>query len=114
MGLFKERKRRRGRSQIFTNRKTSKKGVAGLLLGIVSLGFLIALFCISFQNRGEGALSLGIWGALGFLFALVALALSVESRKEEGSYQEIPLASLLVSGLAGIIWLILYVMGLFL
>lgn len=95
----------------FTEKTHSVKGIAGLLLAVLSIVGGIAMTVISFSSDGNGTVYLGSGGILAMFCALAALVLSIGSMKEEKSYRVFPIAATIFSVLALAGWIGVYVMG---
>lgn len=96
----------------FTERTHSGKGIAGLVLSLLSLAGGVALVAFSFSQRGQAAGSfLGSAGMLLFLAAVVAFGLSISGLREDQKYRTFPALSLFFSLVALVAWSGVYVVG---
>ena len=95
----------------FTERTHSRKGIAGLILALLSLGGGIALVEVSYLSAGNGNVYLGSAGVLAFLIALTAFGLAGVSLREEDKYRIFPVLALVVSLVAMAAWGSVYVYG---
>ena len=103
--------KRRRRNYKFTEKTQSKRGVCALLLALLSIGVLIGVISISYQNRGAGSLYLGSAGVASMLLAVLSFGLALRSLWEENSYKLFPVLSTFVSFLVTGAWVALYVVG---
>ena len=107
---FGGRKRRRGNYK-FTEKKQSKRGIAGFFIAAVSIGIFAYVIWNSYSHEGAGSMYLGSAGVSSMLLAMVAVALSVMSLKEENSFKLFPYLGTFCSVLALGTWIALYIMG---
>lgn len=105
------RTRRRRRDYKFTEKKQSKRGIAALILALLSLAVFAAVIVNSYWNRGNGSMYLGSAGVASMLLGLVALVLAIKSLREENSFKLFPYAATVSSFLAAGVWITLYVAG---
>lgn len=105
------KKRHRTNHHKFRGKHLSKRGIAGLLLAVLSLALGIGMVAVSFLHQGSSSVYLGSGGVLSMLLALTAFILAVGSLREENSYKGIPVAASLMSGLALCSWIGVYVLG---
>lgn len=95
----------------FTERTHSGKGIAGLVLSLLSLAGGVALVAFSFSQRGRAGSFLGSAGMLLFLAAVVAFGLSISGLHEEQKYRTFPALALFFSLVALVAWSGVYVVG---
>ncbi|MBR5128354.1 MAG: hypothetical protein IKU69_07980 [Roseburia sp.] len=107
------KKRRRGNYK-FTEKKQSKRGIAGFLIAAVSIGIFIYVVWNSYTHRGAGSMYLGSAGVTSMILAVVATVFSVMSLKEENSFKVFPYLGTVCSVVALVTWIALYVMGMIL
>ena len=107
---FGVRKRRRGNYK-FTEKKQSKRGIAGFLIAAVSIGIFSYVVWNSYTHEGAGSMYLGSAGVASMLLSIVATVLSVKSLKEENSFKLFPYMGTVCSVLALLTWILLYVTG---
>ncbi|MCI8282197.1 MAG: hypothetical protein HFI76_10995 [Lachnospiraceae bacterium] len=87
-------KRHKAHDYKFSGKVHSKKGIAGLMLALLSAVFGIALITVSFLSKGNGSMYLGSGGVLALLLSVVSLMLAVQGLREENSYRFFPLLAL--------------------
>lgn len=107
------RKHHRSYNYKFTEKTHSATGMLGFALAILSMILGIVMIVISFENSGNGTVYLGSGGVLSLLIALTAFILAVISMQEEERYRLFPVAATIVSVIALVCWITLYVVGLF-
>lgn len=107
---FGVRKRRRGNYK-FTEKKQSKRGIAGFLIAAISIGIFSYVVWNSYTHEGAGSMYLGSAGVASMLLSIVATVLSVKSLKEENSFKLFPYMGTVCSVIALITWVALYVTG---
>lgn len=105
------RRQRRAYNYKFTERTHSVKGIAGLVLAIISIVSGVGLTSVSYANAGAGTVYLGSGGVLAMLVALAAFILAVMSMKEEDRYRIFPVMSLVFGIVALVGWVVIYVSG---
>ena len=110
---FGVRKRRRGNYK-FTEKKQSKRGIAGFLIAAVSIGIFSYVVWNSYTHEGAGSMYLGSAGVASMLLSIVATVFSVKSLKEENSFKLFPYMGTVCSVLALLTWISLYVTGIIL
>lgn len=81
------------------------------MLALLSVGVLIGVVAVSYQNRGAGSMYLGSAGVASMLLAVLAFGLALRSLGEENSYKLFPVLSTFVSFLITGAWVALYVIG---
>lgn len=95
----------------FSEYSHSKEGIAGIVLGLLSL--IIFLVCLKLSYSSEGNASIVIGGAAinALIFAVVGLVLSFKGYKDEDAYKSFPKLGIFISGLAAFFWLGIIVLG---
>ena len=107
---FGRRKKRRGNYK-FTEKKQSKRGIAGFLVAAVSIGIFSYVVWNSYMHEGAGSMYLGSAGVASMILAIVAVVLSTKSLKEENSFKLFPYMGTVCSVFALITWIALYITG---
>lgn len=74
------------KNYIFTNKRYSEKSVMSTILGLISLGALIAAVYFTFQAGGQAAVGYGVTGLLSAVFSLTGLVLGIMSRMEKDKF----------------------------
>ena len=110
MAIGFRKKRGRGNYK-FTEKKQSKRGIAGFLIAAVSIGIFAYVIWNSYSHEGAGSMYLGSAGVSSMILAIVAVALSVMSLKEENSFKLFPYLGTFCAVLALGTWIVLYIMG---
>lgn len=105
------RTRRHRRNYKFTEKKQSKRGIAGFLLALLSIAVFVMVVVNSFSHRGNGSMYLGSAGVSSMLLGVVALVLAIKSLREENSFKLFPYLATVSSFLATGVWVALYVAG---
>ncbi len=104
------RRKRRNRYK-FTEKKHSKKGIAAFAAALAILAVYFAFLFLAFCGKGNLSAYYGSAGVLAMLGTLVTLVLSLQSMREENSFQFFPRLALLTSLFAAGCWIGTYVMG---
>lgn len=105
------RKKRKRSNYKFTEKKQSKRGIAGFVIAIVSIGIFGYVVWNSFLHDGAGSMYLGSAGVASLLLSVVAVVLAVMSLKEENSFKLFPYLATICSGLILATWIGLYIVG---
>lgn len=87
-------RRHKAHNYKFSGKVHSKKGIAGLVLALLSGVFAIVLITLSFLSKGNGSMYLGSGGVLALLLSVTSLLLAVQGLREENSYRFFPLLAL--------------------
>lgn len=95
----------------FAVRTHSRRGIAGLILGLLSIGAGFCVVALSYRQQGQGEVYLGEAGILSLLCGLAAFLLAVRSLREEAKYRIFPVLALLVGILSLGGWIFIYVLG---
>jgi uncharacterized membrane protein HdeD (DUF308 family) len=103
--------RKRAKNFKFTGKTHSKRGIASLILAVLSCVTGIVAVFNSFTAGGEASVYWGSLGILAMFLAIAAVALASSSRKEEASFQMFPLLGMIVGLLALVSWFVIYMIG---
>lgn len=71
---------------IFTNKNYSEKSVMSAILGIISLGALIAAIYHTFLAGGEAMVGYGVTGLLAAVFSVTGFVLGILSKLEKDKF----------------------------
>ncbi len=74
------------KNYIFTNKRYSEKSVMSTILGLISLGALIAAVYFTFRAGGQAMVGYGVTGLLAAVFSLAGLTLGIMSRMEKDKF----------------------------
>lgn len=103
--------KRHKRGYKFTEKRQSQRGIAALILSVVSMAIFVAVTLNSFWHGGNGSMYLGSAGVSSMLLGAVALVLALKSLGEENSFKLFPYLATIVSFLTTGVWVALYVIG---
>lgn len=95
----------------FGGKKQSGRGLAGFVLSVLCIVCLLVLCILSAADKGAAGVYVGAVGMIDFIVGAVAFLLSVQGLQEQGVYNGIPLAGLVLSGILLITLFCLYIMG---
>lgn len=95
----------------FTEKEHSVRGVISLTIAILSIMIGTAMIAFSFQSKGNGGIYLGSGGMLSLFLAIAAFVLAIQSMREENRYKLFPVMATLISGLALLGGISLYMIG---
>lgn len=104
------RNRRRGRYK-FTEKKHSRRGMVALFMAIAMIITFIVFISLAFKGNGTLSMYFGSAGVFAMLFSATAFILAVGSLREETSFPLFPRLSTLVSFIALVCWVGIYVSG---
>ena len=74
------------RNYIFTNKRYSEKSIMSAVLGVISLGALIAAVYYTFLAGGEAMVGYGVTALLATIFSIVGLVLGILSKLEKDKF----------------------------
>lgn len=74
------------KNYIFTNKRYSEKSIMSAILGVISLGALIAAIYYTFLAGGEAMVGYGVTGLLAMIFSIVGLVLGILSKLEKDKF----------------------------
>ena len=95
----------------FVANQHNEKGMAALLLGIISLIAFFVLIIVSFTNSGQADIRIGTIGMVSMVFALVGFVLGLISfGKKDRNYFFSKLGTLF-SFFVLLLWVIIFVIG---
>lgn len=76
----------RNKGYIFTNKEQSRSGIMSTILGALSMGALIGVVYLTYQNKGQAELKYGSTALLALIFAVVGLVCGIHSRMEPDKF----------------------------
>jgi len=97
----------------FSGRSHSVKGIASIILGIVSLLTLILLSVISSISHGNGGMVIGILGIALLIAAVSGFILGIKACREKEIYYTAPVTGMIMNGLLSLGLFLLYIVGIF-
>ena len=97
----------------FQGRKRSKKGIASMLLALLSLAALITASVLSGMAKGAGGSFLGYIGIGALFVSVLGFLLGVRSFKQADILYFHPVFGAVLNGLLLIVYLSLYLIGMF-
>lgn len=74
------------KNYIFTNKRYSEKSIMSTILGLISLGALIAAIYYTFLAGGEAMVGYGMTGLLVTVFSITGLVLGILSKLEKDKF----------------------------
>lgn len=87
----------------FTNKNNSRGGIIATVLGVIAIILLCIGIYISYANKGDAGIQVGMLGALSFIISGIGLINGLLSFKEKDRFY---IFSFVGCGVSGIIWLI--------
>ena len=95
----------------FAKKTNSFNGIISIFMGGISALFLLGMIYTSYYMRGEAGIYAGAFGISGMIFALAGFILGIRSFSEKDIKYTYPKAGSIISGIAFVMWLGLYVLG---
>lgn len=74
------------KNYIFTNKRYSEKSIMSTILGLISLGAILAAVYFSFAAGGEAMVGYGVTALLAAIFSIVGMVLGIMSRLEKDRF----------------------------
>ncbi len=74
------------RHYIFTNKRYSEKSIMSAILGVISLGALIAAVYHTFLAGGEAMVGYGVTALLATIFSIIGMVLGILSKLEKDKF----------------------------
>ena len=108
-GKVKEKKR----TMKFRERTQSKKGIEALLLSVISIVGFIVLCIVSTLCEGQAPMLVGSIAIVLAFLCMVAFWLAIGALKEKEISYGIPIIGIILSGVQFIVFLCLYMIGIF-
>lgn len=105
------RRRRGGHHNTFTEKTHSVRGIAAIILAVLSLAFCVCLIWYSYSIRGKASVYIACAGFLGFFASLTSFVCAVSSVCEPETFRVAPYTSLGISSVSLAVWIILYLGG---
>ena len=96
---------------MFTSRHQSEIGILSLILAVASLGGMVGAIIVSFLERGEAALRLGVVGLFAVLADVVGIVAGCMSLQERDIFVWVPRAGLIFNLLVLVLWIFLIISG---
>lgn len=97
------------KNYIFTNKNHPLKSIMAVVLGILSIGTLVAAVYLSYQQGGVSSARYGTAALFSVIFMLVGLGLSLYSMTEKDTFKLFPILGIVLNVAAiGMLSLILY------
>ncbi len=93
-----------GRKYKFTNKKHSKRGLIASGLFLCSLLALAAGIYISFEEKGNGSMMVGVLGLLSFIVSAIGFVVGIKSFKEDEIFLLFPWIGTVGSA---VVWLLI-------
>lgn len=74
------------KNYIFTNKRYSEKSIMSTILGLISLGSVMAAVYLTFAAGGEAMVGYGVTVLLSAVFSIAGLILGIMSRLEKDKF----------------------------
>lgn len=84
----------------FTDKKNPIKGIASLILGVISLGSLVLAIYLTFQNQGVAPLQYAIAVILSIVMAISGLVCGIMACMEKDIFKVFPVTGIVFNTLA--------------
>ncbi len=97
-------KKRNRRTNKFTNKKHSLKGLMACVLDIISFAALVAVFMMSYTSAGNVGAYLGLTGLASLILSLLAFVFAVQGLREETTFNTLPAVALILAIITIVCW----------
>ena len=87
------------------------KAIFSVLLGVISFVMLMISCYLSWQNRGNLGIMIGLFGIIAFLVAIIGFIMAFTSFKRKDVHLRFPLIGIALNVVLIIIYVAIYVMG---
>ena len=104
-------KKARSNKYKFSTKTHPAEGVLSFVLGMISLGILVAVCALSGRERGGSGIIVGVFGMLALLLAIAGLLMAFHALRKKDIHFRFPVAGGIVNGALTIAYLIIYVRG---
>lgn len=95
----------------FSDKKQSPEGIISTVIALVVIVLFIAGISISFENKGEGNIIVGILGFLAFIISLVGFFVGLHSFKKEDVFYHFSYIGLIANALLCLIMIVTILTG---
>lgn len=104
-------RRHRNRGYKFTEKTHSKRGIIATVLAFMLLVLYVVFVSLAFAGNGGLSAYFGSAGVLAMLASAVNFVLSIQSLREEDSFQLFPRLGFVLSLFSVVCWIGTYVLG---
>ncbi|MCR4605388.1 MAG: DUF6142 family protein [Eubacterium sp.] len=105
-------RRRKSKQKIqFSSRSHPAEGVTSLIVGAISLVFLLFLCIFSWSERGQAGLWVGFVGILVLFLSIFGFVLAIKGYRKEDIYMITPITGAVSNGVILVVMMLLYVFG---
>jgi ABC-type transport system involved in cytochrome c biogenesis permease subunit len=98
----------------FSDKRHPIIGVISVILAVSSFITIMILFLVSSQQQGNSGIMIGLIGILAFFLSVLGLILAVISAREKEIHYTFPIIGMGFNGILMIIYMIIYVVGIWL
>lgn len=95
----------------FAEKKNPVNGIISTIMGTVSLVLVVAMIYTSYYMRGDAGIYAGAFGLSGMIFGLAGFIVGIISFSEKNIKYKYPKLGSVMSGIAFVIWLGLFLIG---
>ncbi|MCR5272691.1 MAG: DUF6142 family protein [Lachnospiraceae bacterium] len=104
-------KKKNRRTNKFTNKKHSVKGLMACILDCISLGTLVAVLVMAYISAGNVGVQLGITGLASLILSVMALFIGISALHEETTFNTLPTVGIVIAVITIICWGGMLVLG---
>ncbi|WP_099470040.1 DUF6142 family protein [Konateibacter massiliensis] len=108
---MKRRQKRKQKDIKFSDKRHAVSGITSTVLGVISLGLMIALFIISYLQKGNAGIYTGSIGLSALIIAIVGLVKGLKSFGEKERYYLFSKIGSITNAIILIFWIAIYVIG---
>lgn len=105
--------RRKVKNVKFTDKRSSKPGIASLVISVFSLIWLVYALIRTFLAGDAVGNMLGGVGMLALVMQIVAAVLAVRSLREEDVFRSVPKAAAIAAFVLLLLWTAVYGLGIY-
>ena len=87
------------------------KAIISVGLGVISSIMLIFSLYLSWKNKGDLGIMIGVFGILAFIIAISGCVIAAISLKQRNIDLRVPVTGIILNGLLTIIYIAIYAMG---
>lgn len=103
--------RRKNRSYKFTEKKRSVKGAISCVGAVLSLILLVVMVVQAVGMAGNGGGYLGSVGIVALFIGVASFVEAVQAVQEKDTFRSLPYAGVVLSAVATVLWIALYLLG---
>lgn len=95
----------------FSVKTHSVKAIFSVLLGVISFVMLMVSFYLSWQNRGNLGIMIGVFGIIACMVSIIGFIMAFTSLRKKDVHLHFPLIGIVLNVVLIIVYVTIYVMG---